>query len=217
MTFQPPRQPTRFPPLLVFAISVAAIGAIAGGVFILLFDPFDRPESRRIGSEEALQAAEELPLLGEDVGISRPARITIPAIGVDGPVLEMRLGPDGLWDAESIIGEVGHLQGTPLPGEDGNAALAAHVTVPGGAYGPFKDLEALEPGNAVSIWSRDGTLYNFEVTENKEVLATAIEVLNPTAEPTLTLITCSGWDHNQETYLERIVVTARLTEVVPPQ
>jgi sortase A len=202
-------------------LSVVAIAAIAAGAYYLLIDLYGAGASE-VGTEDREAtpvynvAAELTPAPDEIDGISRPERITIPAIGVDGPVLEMRIGSDGLWDADSIVGEVGHLQGTPWPGEGGNSVLAAHVTVPEGAYGPFKDLDTLSPGQRISIWMRDGTLYEYAVDERKVVLATAIEVIAPTEEPTLTLITCTGWDENQETYLERIVVTARLVEVLPP-
>lgn len=210
MSFYPPREPTKLPPPVVFAVTVAAMGLIAGGAYLLIFDPSNKPQ--RAGTRDPDDPIYELlaPPPDQPGGISRPERITIPAIGVDGPVLQMRLGPDGNWDADSIVGEVGHLQGTPWPGEEGNTVLAAHVTVPEGAYGPFKDLEAMEPGQLITIWARDRTIYRYRVTEKQTVLATAVEVLAPTETQTLTLITCSGWDGDQQTYLERVVVTAEL-------
>lgn len=216
MSFEPPRERTRLPSPLGLLASIVVMAAIVGGAYIALFHPFAARLAHRLTGGESLPSTDDLADPANQEGFSRPARITVPAIGVDGPVLEMRLGNDGHWDAESIIGEVGHLEGTPYPGQAGNSVLAAHVTVPEGAFGPFKDLESMEPGQVISVWAHNGTLYTFEVVEKKMVPASAIDVIAPTPEPTLTLITCAGWDDDLRTYLERIVVVARLADVTPP-
>jgi len=40
-----------------------------------------------------------------------------------------------------------------------------------------------------------------------------MSVVEPTEEPQITMITCTGWDPETRTYLKRLVVFADLSEV----
>ncbi len=108
-----------------------------------------------------------------------PTRIVIPAIGVDAPIIQ---GTD--WEA--LKKGVGHHPGTPNPGERGNMVLAAHNDI----YGEiFRDLEKLRPGN--EIWVYAGSqAYRYIVVQKQIVLPTQVEVMAPTHDPVVTLITC---------------------------
>jgi sortase A len=74
------------------------------------------------------------------------ARIQIPAIGVDKIVVEgislqdLKKGP-------------GHYPETPLPGQEGNAAIAGHRTTYGA---PFHRLDELEPGDEITVTTVQG-------------------------------------------------------------
>jgi len=78
---------------------------------------------------------------------------------------------------------VGHLPKTPLPGEPGNVALAGHRD---GFFRPLKDIQ---PGDAITIQT-PGVEYNYQVESTEIVAPTNVQVLQPTNESTLTLVTC---------------------------
>ncbi|WP_376788457.1 sortase [Thermoflexus sp.] len=112
-------------------------------------------------------------------GPRSPTRIVIPSIGVDAPIV-----PGTDWEA--LKKGVGHHPGTANPGERGNMVLAAHNDI----YGEiFRDLEKLRPGD--EIWVYAGShAYRYVVVQRQIVLPTQVEVMAPTRDPVVTLITC---------------------------
>lgn len=78
---------------------------------------------------------------------------------------------------------IGHLPHTPLPGEPGNAGLAAHRDT------HFRALRDVRIGDRIRLHSWSGET-EFEVTATHIVMPQDVSVLDPTPEPTLTLITC---------------------------
>jgi sortase A len=140
----------------------------------------------------------------------RPAtRIVIPAIDVDAPVVVIPIR-NGTWDVEQITHKVGHLQGTTSPGDSSNVVMAGHITLSTGGYGPFRGLAQLQPGDEVLVYVGDQEVYVYKVDSVKTVKATDVEVVYPTMEPILTLITCVNWDLVQGRYNDRLVVVAHL-------
>lgn len=107
------------------------------------------------------------------------ARIIIPIIRVDAPIVE---GDD--W--ETLKRGVGHHIGSGLPGQAGNMVLAAHNDVYGAI---FRDLGNLQEGDLVLIDTPERT-YRYRVKTIRIVSPKETSVMDPTAEPTLTLITC---------------------------
>jgi sortase A len=134
------------------------------------------------------------------VPISTPApahatRLQIPALNVDAPV---RHGTD--WEQLKL--GVGHSVGTANPGERGNLVLAAHNDV----YGElFRYLDQLKPGDAVIAYAGQQR-YRYVITESRIVKPTQVEVMLPTNEATLTLISCYPYLIDTE----RIVVLGQL-------
>lgn len=112
------------------------------------------------------------------------------------PLAEMRiprLGPDWSWVAlEGTSPEVlavgpGHYAGTPLPGERGNVAFAAHRA---GHGDPFLEFDTLRAGDEVTF-HQGGTRWTYRLTSEPEIVpATADWVLDPVPGRTLTLTTC---------------------------
>jgi LPXTG-site transpeptidase (sortase) family protein len=149
---------------------------------------------------QAIAAAERSPLEG--------MQIVIPSLGLELDVIEAPLVARQ-WDISRLTDQVAHLSGTAYPGQPGNAVLAGHVTIPGAGWGPFKELDTLQPDDFIFI-EREGETTTYEVIDNRLVEATAIEVVFPTDDQRLTLITCSGWDSTTEQYTHRVIVVARL-------
>ena len=128
-------------------------------------------------------------------GPGQPTRIVIPALGVDANVV-----PGTDW--EQLKKGVGHYLNTANPGERGNLVLAGHNDVFGEI---FRDLDKLKVGDEIMVYSVDRA-FRYIVTETRIVEPTQVEVMDPTSEPTATLISC--YPYLVDT--QRIVVFAAL-------
>jgi sortase A len=123
------------------------------------------------------------------------ATIRIPKIGVDKLVVQ----GVGLADLRKAPG---HYPETPMPGEQGNAAIAGHRTTYGA---PFNRLDELAPGDEILVTTLKGS-FTYTVTGSKVVKPSQVEVLNATPSPTLTLTTCNP----KYSAKERLIVSASL-------
>jgi sortase A len=110
-------------------------------------------------------------------------------------IVEEGVSAGTLWKA------VGHMPGTALPGQRGNAVLAGHRDT----Y--FSGLGDLKVGDLLSYESPTAT-YSYRVESTRIVEPDDVSVLNASAEPTLTLITCYPF-HYIGSAPRRYVVTAR--------
>ncbi|KAA3643054.1 MAG: sortase [Chloroflexi bacterium] len=126
-----------------------------------------------------------------------PIRIQIPAIGVDAPIVQ---GDN--W--ESLKQGVGQHIGSANPGQQGNVVLSGHNDIFGEI---FRYLDQLEPGDEIVIFS-NVRAYNYVITDWEIVEPTAVHVMDPTEDPTTTLISCYPYLINTE----RIVVKALLND-----
>lgn len=127
-----------------------------------------------------------------------PLRIVIPRIGVDWPVV--------LADNNHMprFKGVGWLMGSGFPGTPGNLVLFGHLD---GPYATLGRLHELVAGDEFDVRTEAGPA-RYRVSESREVLPDAVEVLAPTTAATATLITCSGdWDSLDRMYNRRLVVT----------
>jgi len=120
-------------------------------------------------------------------------RIQIPAIGVDNSVIQ----GDG-W--EQLKRGVGQHIGTPNPGENGNIVLSAHNDIFGEI---FRDLDKLKPGDQVILFTSQRS-YTYIVQQTQIVEPTRVDLMMPTREPIVTLISCYPYMKDDQ----RIVVTA---------
>jgi sortase A len=129
------------------------------------------------------------------------AQLRIPAIGVDKVVVE-GVGTNALKQGP------GHYPGTPLPGQPGNAAIAAHRTTYGA---PFFDLDELDENDLVYVTTAQGA-FQYIVTESFIVKPSDVWVLDNTEDDRLTLTTC----HPRYSARERLVVVAELIGPAAP-
>jgi len=128
-------------------------------------------------------------------GPEQTIRIQIPAINVDAPVVQ----GDG-W--EQLKKGVGQHINTPNPGDDGNIILSAHNDIFGEI---FRDLDQLKPGDEIILFTSQRT-YTYIVEQNQIVEPTQVEVMAPTQEPVVTLISCYPYLIDNQ----RIVISASL-------
>ena len=78
---------------------------------------------------------------------------------------------------------VGHIEGTAAPGAAGNVGIAGHRD------GYFRGLKDVVTGDTIELETLDRTL-SYEITELFIVDPPDVWVLEPTDDPTLTLVTC---------------------------
>jgi sortase A len=129
-------------------------------------------------------------------GPQQAIQIDIPAIGVlNWPIVQ----GDGWEQLKKGVGQ--HIP-SANPGENGNLVLAGHDDVFGEV---FRNLDKLQPGDPVVLYTMQQQ-YVYLVTETRIVEPSQVEVMNPTSDPTVTLISCYPYMIDNK----RIVVFAKL-------
>ena len=123
------------------------------------------------GAVEAAAVRRAVPARGSAIG-----RLEIPRLGVSAVI---RAGSD----ARTLQLAIGHIPGTAFPGDPGNVGMAAHRDT------FFRRLGDIEEGDEVRVVTPEGT-FLYEVEGTKVVEPTDVWVLDPTDEPSLTLVTC---------------------------
>jgi sortase A len=103
-------------------------------------------------------------------------RIEISSIGLTAMIME---GVDG----RTLRHAVGHIPGTPLPGQQGNVALAGHRDT------FFRGLRNIHKDDEITLTTLHGS-FSYRVDSTQVVEPEDIEVLDATADDFLTLVTC---------------------------
>jgi sortase A len=133
-------------------------------------------------------------------------RLIIPTIGLDSKVIQLgtHLDKRGQLAWETAPFAVGHHRGTAGPGQNGNMVLSGHISSPGeGAI--FHHLPDVKIGEGIIIGT-DERQYLYRVFDVKVVTPDQVSVMEPTPDPTATLLTCVP----DGIYSHRLVVSARL-------
>jgi sortase A len=145
-----------------------------------------------IGSGEHLRPSSLTPALAEanrsraeSLGIagiegSPLGRIEISTIGLAAMILEGT-------DERTLRRAVGHLPGTPLPGQQGNVAIAGHRDT------FFRALRNIRKDDEITLATLDGS-YRYRVDSTKVVKPEDTEVLDDSDDAILTLVTCYPFD-----------------------
>jgi sortase A len=131
---------------------------------------------------------------------ARVGKIEIPAVGLATRVLEGD-------DARTLRLAVGHIPGTAIPGPSGNVGLAGHRTT------FFRSLQKINVGDEIRYSTLAGT-FTYRVVSLRVVLPNAIEVLDSTQRPTLTLVTCYPF-HSIGAAPKRFIVHAEMVTASP--
>ncbi len=107
-------------------------------------------------------------------------RLEIPSVGISAFVA-------GGTEALTLRRGVGHIDGTALPGEPGNIALAGHRDT------VFRGLRRIRPADRIFLITPAGKL-EYVVESSRTVDPRQVEVLADSPFPTLTLVTCYPFD-----------------------
>ena len=103
-------------------------------------------------------------------------RIEIRAIGLEAMILEGT-------DARTLRRAVGHIRGTPLPGQQGNVAITGHRDT------FFRPLRNIRKDDEIRVTTLSGS-YRYWVDSIKVVEPEDTEVLDNSDDAILTLVTC---------------------------
>jgi hypothetical protein len=148
-----------------------------------------------------------------DAGRGRPAppaRISIPAAGVEASIEPVRL--DGEELEVPAVGRAGWFDAGPRPGEQGRAVVVGHLD---GRDGPglFARLPAVAPGTGVSIADTTGRVHPYRVVGKAQVPKARFpkdSVYGSSDRPVLVLVTCGGPWRRGAGYRDNILVYARM-------
>jgi len=147
-----------------------------------------------------------------------PVRIRIAALDIDAPIVDVGWHVEwrgtaamGTWD--TVRDAVGHHRGSADAGQWGNCVLSGHSSEEGGAV--FRRLDEITVGQQIELYAQSGQRFDYIVGEVARLDDTAAsgaerrkqaQSLEPTRDPTLTLVTCwPAW-----AYTHRLVVRAKL-------
>jgi len=159
----------RFHEVEVTASSPPPLSATAAAPVVLETGPVDQ----RLWAEERVRAFARA---AREPAPPPLAVLRIPKIGLEVPVLA---GTEE-WTLDRGVGWV---EATARPGEPGNVAIAGHRD------GFFRGLKEIRTGDAIEV-ATPGGRRSYRVDNIRIVRPDDVRVLEPTAAPTLTLITC---------------------------
>jgi sortase A len=110
-----------------------------------------------------------------------------PAVGLIGRMEVPRLGLSAIvmegTSASILRRAVGHIEGTALPGQAGNAGLSGHRDT------FFRPLRKIEPNDIITLTTTEGE-YRYRVLSTSIVGPDDVAVLDSTEDEILTLVTC---------------------------
>ena len=104
------------------------------------------------------------------------ARLEAPAVELKATVLEGS-------DDRTLRRAAGHIEYTPMPGEPGNIGIAGHRDT------TFYPVRKLKAGDRLTLTTASH-VFEYDVRDTWIVEPEDVQVLDPTARPALTLVTC---------------------------
>jgi sortase A len=126
---------------------------------------------------------------------------------IDVPRLHLStLAREGV-DTRTLRGSAGHVPGSAMPGQAGNAAFAAHRDT------FFRPLSGVRKGDEITVTTPTGE-FRYVVSATRVVDPADVSVLRATAEATLSLVTCYPFDYIGSAP-QRFIVSARLEAGAP--
>ncbi|MGW0858945.1 class F sortase [Streptomyces sp. NPDC002690] len=199
----------------VALVMLTGVALMRNGVDV----PDGPPQPVAAARIDSVRDVDDIPVEGEPVQMlpyAPAARVSIPAIKVDAPIVDVGLDQDG-WIAAPDPQDknlAGWYQNGISPGQRGTSVVVGHVD---NMSGPavFYGLGALTKGEHVEVTRYDGRVAVFEIY-GVEVFSKADfpgpRVYGDTGYAELRVITCGGGYSKAAGYDGNVVVFARLTE-----
>ena len=150
-------------------------------------------------------------------------RLLIPSLDLNVAVTEVSWDlvlSDGIWQSvwQTAEGSAGHHRNSANPGEEGNVVISGHHNTRGEVFRQVSEIglpgNSLDVGDEIVLVNKDDQRFTYTVVEWARFQEEGITVqerqnhakyLAPTADETVTLITC--WPYDSNTH--RVVVVAK--------
>ena len=173
-------------------------------------------------SDRAAPAAEPpsdlaAPPTGPVLPAAAPTALSVPAIGISSPLIELGRNADGTVEVPSLDdpdSKPGWYRNSPAPGTLGPAIILGHVDSREFGPGVFYSLQNMKAGDSIEVSRADGTVAEFVVDEVESVQKSefpTLEVYGNLDHSGLRLITCGGeFDPDARSYESNIIVFASL-------
>ena len=148
-----------------------------------------------------------------------PRRVRIDRLGVDSPLVGLRVQPNGELEVPADYAVAGWHRAGVKPGDAGPAVIVGHVD---SFEGPavFFRLRELQPGERIVVTRTDGSEVSFDVVAVERYAKAQFPtdaVYGATDTPELRLVTCGGrFDEKTRSYEDNVVVYARQSPAAPP-
>ncbi len=151
-----------------------------------------------------------VPVLPGDAGDAKrnPLSAPAPAAGtllgrLEAPSVRMSTSVLEGTDDGTLSRGAGHIEDTPFPGQPGNIGIAGHRDT------VFRPLRNVKVGDPLNLATADRT-YRYHISKTLIVGPDDVYVLNPTEQPTLTLVTCYPFEfigHAPKRYIIQATLT----------
>jgi sortase A len=140
-----------------------------------------------------LVVTQTVPALPGDSGTAAHSPASAPAAGMllgrlEAPSVQMSAAVLEGTDDGTLSRGAGHIEDTPYPGQSGNVGIAGHRDT---VFRPLRDIKV---GDPLMLTTADHT-YSYRVSRTLIVGPDDVYVLDPTGEPTVTLVTCYPFEY----------------------
>ena len=157
------------------------------------------------------------PPTGLVLAAAAPTALSVPAIGISSPRIELGRNADGTVEVPSLDdpnSKPGWYRNSPAPGTLGPAIILGHVDSREFGPGVFYSLQNMKAGDSIEVSRADGTVAEFVVDKVESVQKSefpTLEVYGNLDHSGLRLITCGGeFDPDARSYESNIIVFASL-------
>jgi sortase (surface protein transpeptidase) len=182
--------------------------------------PAPTPSVPPLASSATVPTAPAAPVVTRDAAPSpterppAPARLAVPALGVDAPVDPVGVRDDGQMQLPDDVDRVGWYRFGPVPGAGGAAVLAGHVDDREQGRGALAPLREAAAGDEVRVTDAAGAVTRWRVVSRELIEKQALPVdrlFSPTGPARLVLVTCGGRFLPQlGSYRDAVVVVAEI-------
>jgi len=130
-----------------------------------------------------------------------PLKMSIPRIDLE------QISYEGA-DTQTLKEGPGHIEETPLPGDNGRCTISGHRTTYGA---PFRRIDELEKGDLIYLETINGELLTYAVTGMEIVNPKDVYILNGSYKKELLLTTCEP----EYSAVKRLVIIAEQVNLYP--
>lgn len=168
------------------------------------------PEGAPAPEEEITVATSSVRETQVALEAAAPARLSIPALGIDARVQHVGRTKKGKMGIPSNFTDVAWYKHGPAPGVQGSAVIDGHVDNALALAGVFKRLAEIRPGDDVYVEQDTGERLRFVVEDVRSYPYDDVplaDLFERSDAARLNLVTCGGtWISKQRTYDRRVVV-----------